>query len=110
MDHRTAITTMRTLALRLGSTTGRLAGRARHEVSLRIAARRDGAHGEAPPTMDPAARQAMPGPSPADVARAVARNAAGLRRSTAAPTRTPARRSSPGAKLPARAGQGILGV
>lgn len=124
MDHRTALATFRKLALRTGATAGRVGVTATREVRRRIAARGSArvsppVRAEAPAAApEPAPHpdgtsNAAPGPQPASpalVARAVARNDAGLPRTNPGPTRATPRRSAPGAKLPARAGQGILGV
>ena len=123
MDHRTALATFRTLARRTGTTAGRTALTVAREVSTRIAERRS-PQVSTPPGAAPRARTVVPAAppapetksrrtaaSPVDVARAVARNTAGLARTNPQPQRRqPVRRSAPGAKLPARAGQGILGV
>jgi hypothetical protein len=122
VDHRTALATFRTLARRTGTTAGRTALTVVREVSTRIAERRS-PQGSTPPGAEPRARTVVPAAppaaprtrrtaaSPADVARAVSHNAAGLARTNPQPQRRqPVRRSAPGAKLPARAGQGILGV
>ncbi len=124
MEHRTSLATFRTIALRVGATAGRTAITVARGVAGRIAERRatrsstpPGAVPRAPgatpaqpaPQSPPTTRQAAA--SPTDVARAVARNAAGLARTNASPQRRQApRRSGPGAKLPARAGHGIVGV
>jgi len=119
VNRRTAIASFSTLARRTGTTAGRTALTVAREVASRVAERRasrsstpPGAVPRTPPTARSAPTQVIRrSPSPADVARAVARNAAGLPRTNATPqVRQPAYRSVPGAKLPARAGQGILGV
>ena len=124
MEHRTSLATFRTIALRVGTTAGRTATTVARGVVGRIAERRatrsttpPGAVPR-PPGATPAPAVPEPGPaagrtaaSPTDVARAVARNAAGLPRTNPAAQRRQApRRSGPGAKLPARAGHGIVGV
>lgn len=121
--------TIKNVATRIARTTARtsiqLGGRAVDEVSTRITARRASTPDPvrtfptAPPDVS-ATRDAVPAaerspergrmPLPTDVARVVARNAAGLARvAPSRPERKP-RPSGPGAKLPARRGQGILGV
>lgn len=125
VDHRTALATFRTLAHRTGTTAGRAALTTARRVSTGLARRRaarDSTPSVDPPTVVPARRPAADDPapvptrgrsaaSPVDVARAVARNAAGLTRSNPGPLRRrPLRRSAPGDKLPARTGQGIVGV
>ncbi len=121
MDHRTALATFRTLALRAGTTARRTAGHTTtvvvREVRTRVADRRSTRRGTPPgpppgaAAPDPEPTPSRRGPSPSDVSRAVARNAAGLARTSPPAERRPAtRRSGPGAKLPARAGQGIVGV
>ena len=125
MEHRTSLATFRNLALRVGTTAGRTATTVVRGVASRIAERR-ATRGTTPPpgsvprtsrperaqpvpASTPAARRAAA--SPADMARAVARNAAGLPRTNpASERRQPPRRSGPGAKLPARAGHGIVGI
>ncbi len=126
MDHRTALATFRTLARRTGDTAGRTALTVAREVTTRIAERRSTrsstppgavprarakvvAAGPVPPAPAPTTRRTAA--SPVDVARAVSRNAAGLSRTNPKPQRRqPVRPSAPGAKLPARAGHGIVGV
>lgn len=119
MDRRTAIATARTVARHAGRIGGKVALRVGHEVSERLAARREAARVFAPPASPPGRQETTPpapsaplsrGPSPADVARAVRRNAAGLPRTNPSVWKAPRRRPGPGAKLPARAGQGIVGV
>lgn len=126
VDRRTAFATARSTARRtardLGRLSGRLVLRVGREVSDRVAVRRAGRTAASSP---PAARPVPPpeshaavpadtpprGPSPSDVARVVQRNAAGLtRRNPEAARRTQRRRGGPGAKLPARAGRGIVGI
>ena len=123
MNRRTAIASFSTLARRTGTTAGRTALTVAREVTTRVSERRS-SRSSTPPGAVPLTPPAVPArsapapqpvtrrsPSPADVARAVARNAAGLPRTNPSPQRRrPAHRSGPGAKLPARAGQGILGV
>lgn len=130
MDHRSALATFRNLALRAGSATRRAAGRAAtivtREVSPRTGQRAARSTvsvgtppGHAPPEGGPGSpdRSGAPAepvarpttPTPADVARAVARNAADLPRTNPGPQpRQASHRPAPGAKLPARAGRGIL--
>lgn len=118
MDRRTAITTARTTARRIRTLSSKVAIRMGREVSERLAARRTQAPRSPAPPPQPAARSDVGSPesdphavpSPADVARVVQRNAAGLPRRSPGAQRTPRPRSAPGAKLPARAGKGILGV
>jgi hypothetical protein len=125
VDHRTAIATFRTVARRTGTTAGRTALSVARRAAQQIAEHRTRRSSTPPrgrspdvPAGPPAAEVVEPAPtrqragaSPADVARAVARNAAGLSRTNPGPMRRQvARRSAPGAKLPARAGQGILGA
>lgn len=123
--------TIKNIATRIArtgaKTAGQLSERAIDEVSARIASRRAGPPETSPPpaaarpvrdsvpttepadTSPPSASRGVP--LPTDVARVVARNAAGLPRVT--PTvakRKGPRISAPGAKLPARSGQGIVGV
>jgi hypothetical protein len=123
VDHRTALATFRTLARRTGTTAGRTALTVAREVTTRIAERRSSRSSTPPSAAHPPpptapvrpARATRPvagrEPSPADVARAVARNDAGLPRTNPGPERRrTATRPGPGAKLPARAGHGIVGV
>ena len=125
MEHRTSLATIRTIALRVGTTAGRTATTVARGVVGRIAERR-AARSSTPPGAVPRAPRAVPAEpvphpeptttrsaaaSPTDVARAVARNDAGLSRTNPAAQRRQApRRGGPGAKLPARAGHGIVGV
>lgn len=122
--------TIKGVANRITRTAATLSGKAVDkavgEVSTRIAARRANTPGS-PPTApaertattpdEPAARQSATSrpdpagtPSPADVARVVARHPENRPHPATPAKRKPARTSAPGAKLPARAGQGILGV
>ena len=123
---RTRLGTIGTVARRAGTAAAGIAalagvaGLVQREVSLRWSGSRRAVPA---PTIAPTAPVAAPTPSPvgeapaaqsptaspALVARAVARNEAGLPRRSAATPR-PRRRSVPGARLPARAGQGIIGV
>jgi hypothetical protein len=123
VDHRSALATFRTLARRTGTTAGRTALGVVREVSTRIA-ERGSTRSSSPPgavtrdravaptgPVSPAPKTRRTTASPLDVARAVGRNAAGLPRTNPTPQRRQAiRRSAPGAKLPARAGHGIVGV
>lgn len=117
MDHRKLLGTVRTTALRSARTAGRMSVRIVDEVQTRVTARRATRASTRPPgSMPGGAAEVAPGtptgaPSPLGVARVVARNRSGLTRTTTQPTRpASARRDAPGAKLPARAGRGILGV
>lgn len=135
MDHRTPLATFRTLALRVGTSARRGAGRTAttmaRGVTSRIAerqairstgaaarSRRPPEHPSRQPDRTAPDRTAAPAgpagrrtPTPLDVARAAARNVHGLPRTDPGPQRGEAPpRSVPGAKLPARAGRGILGV
>lgn len=126
MARQPTLGTIKNIATRIArtgaKTAGQLSERAIDEVSARIASRRAGPPETSPPpaaarpvrdsvptTEPPSASRGVP--LPTDVARVVARNAAGLPRVT--PTvakRKGPRISAPGAKLPARSGQGIVGV
>ncbi|QZY27641.1 hypothetical protein [Nocardioides coralli] len=129
MDRRTALATARTVARKAGRISSKVALRVGEEIRERLEARRLASAGTPARTDEPrrhaAATPAAPdapgapepvppapsrGPSPADVARAVQRNAAGLTRAAPQAPRGTRRRTGPGAKLPARAGQGIVGV
>lgn len=107
--------------------SGKAVDKAVGEVSTRIAARKASTPGSpsavapqraaeptsrstegAPTSVVPSARPSAP--SPADVARVVARHPEHRTRPATPAKRKPARTSAPGAKLPARSGQGILGV
>jgi hypothetical protein len=102
--------------------SGKAVDKAVGEVSTRIAARRASTPDSRPAVApEPAASPASPAsrktegartaaPSPADVARVVARHPEHRTRPATPAKRKPARTSVPGAKLPARSGQGILGV
>lgn len=115
------------IARTAAKTAGRLSERAVDEVNTRIGSRRAGPpEASRPPAASGPVRDSVPTnepagtsppnasrgvPLPTDVARVVARNAAGLPRVT--PTvakRKRPRISAPGAKLPARSGQGIVGM
>jgi len=100
--------------------SGKAVDKAVGEVSTRIAARRASTPGSPPavapertaePTPStPTSPTASSTPSPADVARVVARHPENRPRPATPAKRKPVRTSAPGAKLPARSGQGILGV
>ena len=126
VEHRTSLATFRTIALRVGTTAGRTAitvargsgrpdRRATCHAEQYAARRRTASRRGRPrpgPRRSPRRRPRRAAASPTDVARAVAPQ----RRRAGAHQRRPrsvGRRragAGPGAKLPARAGHGIVGV